>query len=54
MKTKKNIISIVVVLISTTILLSAVNASDNDPKKKPEIKTGCFMSECRLSRFEDG
>lgn len=43
MKTKKNIISMVVVLISTTILLSAVNASDNDPKKKPEVKTGAIM-----------
>jgi hypothetical protein len=39
MKTKKNFVSIVVVLISTTIFLSAVNASDNDSKKKPEIRT---------------
>lgn len=43
MKTKKNIISMVVVILSTTIFLSAVNASDNDSKKKPEVKTGLSM-----------
>jgi hypothetical protein len=33
----------VVVILSTTIFLSAVNASDNDSKKKPEVKTGLSM-----------
>ncbi len=42
MKTKTNMVSIVIVLLSTTLFLSAVKASDNDPKKKPEIKTGAL------------
>lgn len=39
MKTMKNFISIVVVLIATTISLSVASASDNDSKKKPEVRT---------------
>jgi opacity protein-like surface antigen len=44
MKTKKNIISIMIVLISATIFLSGVNASDNDAKKKPEVKTMAMIN----------
>jgi hypothetical protein len=44
MKTKKNIISIMIVLISATIFLSAVNASDNDAKKKPEVKIRAMIN----------
>lgn len=43
MKTKKNIISMVAVLISTTMFLSVATASENDPDKKPELKTGMNM-----------
>jgi hypothetical protein len=44
MRTKKNIVSIVVVLISTTIFLSAANAADNDPGKKPETKNNALRA----------
>jgi hypothetical protein len=44
MKTSKNILSIVVVLISTTLLLSAVKASDN-PKEKPATDTGTSLNQ---------
>lgn len=37
MKTLKKIICLVVVVLSTTVFLSSVNASDNDLKKKPVI-----------------
>jgi opacity protein-like surface antigen len=44
MKTKKNILSLVVVLISTTLLLSGAKASDN-PKKKTETKTTISLNQ---------
>jgi len=44
MRTMKIIHSIVVAVLSTTISLSAVKASDNDPKKKPEVKIGMSMN----------
>jgi hypothetical protein len=44
MKAKKNILSAVAVLVATTFLLSAANASDNVTKKKPAVKTGMLMN----------
>ena len=43
MKKMKNIISMAVVVLSTTVFLSAVKASDNDHQKKPVI-TGMSLS----------
>jgi hypothetical protein len=38
MKTKKNLISMLVVILTTTFFLSNVNGADNDLKKKHEVK----------------
>jgi hypothetical protein len=56
MRTIQNIISIVVVVLSTTLFLSAVKASDNDPGNKPVI-TGMSLSNAGnpdLRMFEMG
>jgi hypothetical protein len=44
MRKMKNIISISVVILSTTVFLSAVKASDNDHQKKPAITSRSLSS----------
>lgn len=44
MKTKKNLLSVVVVLIATTFLVTGARASDNDAKKMPALKSGMWMT----------
>ncbi len=52
MKTKKNILRLVVVLISTTLLLSGAKASDN-PGKNAETKTGISLKQNDSGEYPD-